>query len=125
MNMSAKSILITGGNRSIGFGIVQRLAQRSDNNNIIIASRKKEDAEKAISELKGMEYESPFHAIALDVTNDDSIRDAVAEVEEKFGKLDGTYPIFAASNPNNIGPPKAAALPYPPRRIIDHDLILT
>jgi NAD(P)-dependent dehydrogenase (short-subunit alcohol dehydrogenase family) len=90
MNTSAKTILVTGGNRSIGFGIVQRLAQRSSENNIIIASRQKENAEKAISELQALGFKNPFHPISLDITDDESIRNAVAEVDLKFGKLDGT-----------------------------------
>ena len=87
--MSAKTILVTGGNRSIGFGIVQRLAQRSSSNNIIIASRQKDHAEKSILELQSMGFKSSFHAISLELTDDDSIRKAVAEVDQKFGKLDG------------------------------------
>jgi NAD(P)-dependent dehydrogenase (short-subunit alcohol dehydrogenase family) len=90
MNTSAKTILVTGGNRSIGFGIVQRLAQRSSENNIIIAARQKENAEKAISELQALGFKNPFHPISLDITDDESIRNAVAEVDLKFGKLDGT-----------------------------------
>lgn len=46
--MSPKIVLVTGGNRGIGFGIVQALAQRSEENTIVIASRKKSDAEEAI-----------------------------------------------------------------------------
>jgi NAD(P)-dependent dehydrogenase (short-subunit alcohol dehydrogenase family) len=87
--MSAKTILVTGGNRSIGFGIVKRLAQRSSVNNIIIASRQKDHAENSISELQSMGFKSPFHAISLELTDDDSIRKAVSEVDQKFGKLDG------------------------------------
>ena len=89
--MTAKTILITGGNRGIGFGIVQRLAQRSDINTIIIAARKKEDGEKAIAEMRNLGHDSSFHAMALDVTDDESIHAAVAEVVDKFGKLDGTF----------------------------------
>lgn len=91
MSTCAKTILVTGGNRSIGFGIVQRLAQRSSENNIIIASRQKENAEKAISELQALGFKNPLHAISLDITDDESIRNAVAEVDQKFGKLDGTF----------------------------------
>ena len=87
--MSPKTILVTGGNRSIGFGIVQSLAQRSSENTIIIASRQKANAKKAIYELKDMGLTSMFYPLVLDVTQDDSIRAAVAEVYQEFGKLDG------------------------------------
>lgn len=92
--MSTKTIFVTGGNRSIGFGIVQRLVQRSAINKIIIASRQRSDAEKAIEELQNMGYKAPFFPISLELTDDDSIRNAVAEVDQKFGKLDGPYLIF-------------------------------
>ena len=87
--MSPKTILVTGGNRGIGFGIVQALAQSSSENNIIIASRQKTNAEKAVSELRGMGLTSSLYPLALDVTSDDSIEAAVAEVERQFGGLDG------------------------------------
>ncbi len=92
MTTSARTVLVTGGNRSIGFGIVQRLAQRSSENNIIIASRQRQDGEKAVSELQTLGFKNPFHAISLDITDDESIRNAVAEVDQMFGKLDGTFP---------------------------------
>ena len=95
MGTSAKTILVTGGNRSIGFGIVQRLGQRSSETNIIIASRKKQDGEKAISELEALGFKNPFHPISLDITDDESIRNAVDEVDQKFGKLDGTLASFS------------------------------
>ena len=90
--MSPKVILVTGGNRSIGFGIVRSLAQRSSENTIIIASRDKANAERAIVDLQNMGLKSPFYPLAFDISSDDSIRSAVAEVREKFGKLDGRLP---------------------------------
>ena len=87
--MAPKVILVTGGNRSIGFGIVQSIAQRSSEHTVIIASRKKENAETAIAQLKDMGLCTACYPLALDVTDDDSIRAAVAEVDQKFGKLDG------------------------------------
>ena len=87
--MGPRIILVTGGNRSIGFGTVQALAQRSSENTIVIASRQKANAEKAILELQVMGLEAPFFPLSLDVTDDESIRAAVAEVGREFGKLDG------------------------------------
>lgn len=87
--MPSKTILVTGGNRSIGFGIVRQLAQRSPKNNIIIASRDKKNAEQAVTELRTMGFKAPFHPLLLDVDNDDSIKAAVAEVQDKYGVLDG------------------------------------
>ena len=87
--MSPKIILVTGANRGIGYGIVHSLAQMSSENTIIVASRQKQAAEKAIEELKAIGLETPFHPLALDVTSDESIQAAVDEVEKTFGRLDG------------------------------------
>lgn len=87
--MSPKVILVTGANRGIGFGIVQSLAQMSSENVIIVASRQKDAAEKAIEELKKLSLDSSFHPLALDVTSDNSIQAAVEEIGKKFGRLDG------------------------------------
>lgn len=85
----SKVILVTGGNRGIGFGIVQSLAQRSKENTIIIASRKRNDALQAAIEAKGLGYGNSFFPLELNVTLDESIRAAVDEVKSEFGRLDG------------------------------------
>lgn len=87
--MSSKIILITGGNRGVGFGIVQALAQKSSEHTIVIASRKKSDAEDAIVEAQKLGLRNSFYPLALDVTSDDSIDAAVDQVEREFGRLDG------------------------------------
>lgn len=87
--MPGKTILVTGGNRGIGFGIVQGLAQRSSEHTIIIASRKKSDAEEAIDEVKRLGFKNRLYPLQLDVTSDESIRVAVEEVRAEFGRLDG------------------------------------
>lgn len=86
--MAPKIILITGGNRGIGFGIVQALTQRSVENTLIVASRKRDDAEEAIAEAERAGCQNPFYPLALDVTSNDSIMSAVAEVKRAFGRLD-------------------------------------
>lgn len=87
--MSPKIILVTGANRGIGFGIVQALAEKSSENTLIVASRKRSDAKQAIVEAKNMGLENPFYPFGLDVTSDESINSAVKEVEGHFGRLDG------------------------------------
>lgn len=87
--MASKVILTTGANRGIGFSIVQALAQRSSGLVLLVASRSKENANEAISQLQTLGLEAEFQPIVLDVTNDDSIEAAVDEVKAKHGKLDG------------------------------------
>jgi NAD(P)-dependent dehydrogenase (short-subunit alcohol dehydrogenase family) len=87
--MSSKVLLVTGGNRGIGYCIVQAICQRSPNHTVIVASRSKANAEKAISELKSEVSAVTFFPLALDITNDGSIEAAVEDVGKAFGKLDG------------------------------------
>ncbi|KAK3045625.1 hypothetical protein LTR09_012810 [Extremus antarcticus] len=86
--MASKIILVTGGNRGIGFGTVQQIARLSSDTTTIITARDKAHAEKSITELQSLGLNSPFHALALDVTDDSTIQAAVTEIDQKFGRLD-------------------------------------
>jgi NAD(P)-dependent dehydrogenase (short-subunit alcohol dehydrogenase family) len=100
--MSSKIILVTGGNRGIGRGIVQSLLQSSPEHTIILTARKKEDADKTIAELNDHGYQGSLHSLALEVTNDGSIQSAVSEVEKKFGKLDSKVVLPFSRTPAHI-----------------------
>lgn len=89
--MLSKIILITGGNRGIGFGTVQALCQKSSDNTIILASRKRTDAEEAIREAQKLGCTNLFHPLALDVASDESVDAAVEEISDIFGRLDGPF----------------------------------
>ncbi|KAK4506716.1 hypothetical protein PRZ48_000449 [Zasmidium cellare] len=86
--MASKVILTTGANRGIGFSIVQALAQRSSDLTLLVASRSKDNASEAVSQLQGLGLKADFQPIELDVTSDDSIKSAIKEVKAKYGKLD-------------------------------------
>lgn len=90
--MAGKIILTTGANRGIGFSIVQALAKRSSNLTLLVASRSKDNASEAVSQLQGLGLKADFQPLELDVTNDNSIKKAVEEVRSKYGKLDGKEP---------------------------------
>ncbi|KAK6406757.1 hypothetical protein LTR95_018624 [Oleoguttula sp. CCFEE 5521] len=76
----APIMLVTGGNRGIGLSIVRGLAERAPDGTIIVASRQGSAAEGAIATLQQEGVKATFHALSLDVTNDESIRTAVQEV---------------------------------------------
>ncbi|OQO09931.1 hypothetical protein B0A48_04286 [Cryoendolithus antarcticus] len=84
----APIMLVTGGNRGIGLSIVRGLAERAPDGTIIVASRQGSAAEGAIATLQQEGVKATFHALSLDVTNDESIRTAVQEVNSVFGHLD-------------------------------------
>ncbi|CAF1622497.1 unnamed protein product, partial [Didymodactylos carnosus] len=80
-----KSILITGANRGIGLGIVNYLASSSElKPDYIFAGYRKPEESKELLEL-GQSKKNVI-PVRLDITNDESIKDAKFEVE---GKLSG------------------------------------
>jgi NAD(P)-dependent dehydrogenase (short-subunit alcohol dehydrogenase family) len=88
--MTFKRILVTGGNRGIGLSIIQALAERDKNLIILVAARKLPSAEEAILSLKdNLGLEAQYEAVELDVTNDESIRSCLSDVEKKHKGLDG------------------------------------
>lgn len=80
-------ILITGANRGIALCMVQRIAERSEDCCVLVASRDVSAAKEAIASLTGLK--ATLQPIALDVTSDDSIRACLTDIEKKHGKLDG------------------------------------
>lgn len=86
--MSAQNVnkvaLVTGGTRGIGFETVRQLA--SGGVHVLLAGRDRANAVEASLKLQSQGL--PVEAIALDVTREDSIAAAAAEVARKHGKLD-------------------------------------
>jgi len=78
-NMNSPVILITGATRGIGFAAARELKRREAT--VLLGSRDPERARKAAAEI-GAE------PIPLDITQDQSIADAVALVEARHGRLD-------------------------------------
>jgi NAD(P)-dependent dehydrogenase (short-subunit alcohol dehydrogenase family) len=78
-SMNSPVILITGATRGIGFAAARELKRRGAT--VLLGSRDPERARKAAAEI-GAE------PIPLDITQDQSIADAVALVEARHGRLD-------------------------------------
>lgn len=85
--MMPRIILITGANRGIGICMVQRIAERSEDCCVLVASRDVSAAEEAAASLSGLK--ATLQPIALDVTSDDGIRACLTDIDKKHGKLDG------------------------------------
>ncbi len=79
--MTAPVVLITGATRGIGFAAAKQLAARGAI--VIVASRELARAEKAACEI-GARAE----ALQLDITDESSLRCAVAEITRRHGLLD-------------------------------------
>lgn len=80
-----KTIVVTGSNKGVGYGIIDTLVKTNPNDNIILCSRAKENGEKALNELcKNHKDVKNVHIASLDITNTDSIRDFIALIKSKF-----------------------------------------
>ena len=83
------TILVTGGNRGIGFAIVQLCATRLPEASIIIGCRSKVGGEEAVQRLQGLGLKNSFDTVTIDIENDASIESAAGAINAKYGKLDG------------------------------------
>lgn len=73
MSESSSVALVTGGNRGIGLAVALRL--RDEGHSVVVGSRSGEAPDG-------------LPAVALDVTNTQSVDDAITRVEEDFGPVD-------------------------------------
>lgn len=87
MNLSLqdKVIIVTGGAKGIGEGIVQVLA--AENAIPVIIGRNEQDNLKVVSALENAGKKS--FQVAAELTNPDACKNAVNAVVEKFGRIDG------------------------------------
>ncbi|WP_327070985.1 SDR family oxidoreductase [Kitasatospora sp. NBC_01250] len=80
----AKTALVTGANRGIGFEIARQLAEQGVQ--VLLAGRNAEAVGEAALRLRGEGL--AVEPVVLDVTDTDSIRAAAAAVESRYGRLD-------------------------------------
>lgn len=80
-----KTALVTGANKSIGFEVARQLAQKGIY--VYLGSRNLENGEEAIAKLKA-EGLNNVEAVQLDITNEESVKIARAEIGKKTKALD-------------------------------------
>lgn len=78
MNITNKTVLVTGGGSGIGYATAKLLSEKD--NKVIIAGRNAEKLEKAAKEL-GLNY------IVCDVTDENAVRGLVKELETNYSDL--------------------------------------
>ena len=97
LGLEKKVVLVTGGASGIGGDIVKKL-QDLDAIPIVLDRLNKSEAtweQKHIS--KG-----GFHWIKLDLTEEDACRDAVQEIVDRFGRIDGLVNNAGVKNSHKV-----------------------
>jgi len=79
-----KTVLITGANKGIGFEVARQLGNKGFK--VLLGSRDEELGRKAEAVLKNEGVDTVF--LLLDVTNQDTINNAVGLIEHEYGYLD-------------------------------------
>lgn len=83
-DLTGKNVVVTGGNRGLGFGIASAMAQCGAN--IAILCRDSKKAQEALEELK--QYGGTYMSFDCDITNMKNVLAVADEVTEKFGDID-------------------------------------
>ncbi|MSP04617.1 MAG: SDR family NAD(P)-dependent oxidoreductase [Acetobacteraceae bacterium] len=83
MDISGKTAIVTGAASGIGLGIATALAEAGAN--VVMADIQKEAVEAAAHGLSGTNKQ--VMPVCIDVTQEASVLNALAEAERKFGKL--------------------------------------
>jgi NAD(P)-dependent dehydrogenase (short-subunit alcohol dehydrogenase family) len=83
-DVAGKNVVVTGGNRGIGRGIVQAFAESGAN--VAILSRNIDSGKKAVSEIEKLG--GRYTVVQCDVADIDSVKAATAEVFKFFDTVD-------------------------------------
>lgn len=76
-----RNVIVTGSAQGIGFAIAQAFDKEQDR--VFIFDMNQEAADKAASELNnGVAYK-------VDITNEDEVSQAIEDVNNKYGAIDG------------------------------------
>ncbi|MEV6489258.1 SDR family NAD(P)-dependent oxidoreductase [Actinoplanes sp. NPDC051633] len=101
-NSRQTSVLVTGGNKGLGYEAARRLGERGWT--VFLGSRDRERGQVAADKLAAGGADVVM--IPLDVTSDESVADAVSLVRQHTDRLDVL--INNAGAPGNVVPPAAA-----------------
>ena len=78
-----QNIVITGGNRGIGYGLLKIL---SDKHNVIITVRDNKKGQSTVAELG--HSKNKINYVVMDVDNSDSVMRAADDIKQKFNNVD-------------------------------------
>ena len=83
-DLKGRVAVVTGGNGGIGLGMARGLA--SAGASIVVAGRNRDKSDKAVAEISSLG--APAAAIAVDVTDEQSVNALVRAAAERWGRLD-------------------------------------
>src|SRR5258708_9546873 len=83
MEISGKTAIVTGAGSGIGLGIATALADAGSN--VVMADIQKDAVQEAAYQLSGTNKQ--VLPVRIDVTQEQSVIDALGEAERRFGKL--------------------------------------
>lgn len=86
LGIEEKVFMVAASSKGLGFGIARELAKNGAI--VCIASRTKQDIEKAAENLRN-ETGATIHASVFDATSAESIKKWIAEIETSFERIDG------------------------------------
>lgn len=88
MESKAKSIIVTGSNKGIGYGIVEGLAKHPESWKIYMACRNLENANQARDQLIAKYPTASIEPLELDVSSNESIDKFIANLAQKNIPID-------------------------------------
>ncbi len=77
--------VVTGGNGGIGKGIADGLAMKGSS--VVVAGRDETKTDEAVEDIRSR-FGVACEGLALDVASPESIREGIAKVADKFGRID-------------------------------------
>jgi NAD(P)-dependent dehydrogenase (short-subunit alcohol dehydrogenase family) len=84
----AQFLTFVGANAGIGYDTSYALAAASPNNHVLMGVRNQAKGEKALKELQARKPQGTLSLVILDVSDDDSIEAAAANIKADFGRID-------------------------------------
>ncbi len=84
--LKGKVAIVTGGTRGIGLAIVKAFLKEGAK--VALFGSRPETAEKAVASLKAENPDCPVIGLAPDLTDYNAVEKAVAQVKERFGRID-------------------------------------
>ncbi|GHC82473.1 hypothetical protein GCM10007079_23420 [Nocardiopsis terrae] len=82
--MNGKVVLVTGGSRGLGLQLAREFGARGAT--VVICARGREHLDRAVADLTGRGVRA--HGVACDVTDPERTTALLAEVDERYGRLD-------------------------------------